>query len=94
MTKLNESASNSSTKEYKIKDTFTEEEIDFLYDIVHQMREQVDPNNSVVLSLHQKLYNITNNERQQITVWKVSRMVERLSYTNRRISRQYWFSYY
>ena len=60
--KLNESTSNSSTKEYKIKDTFTEEEITFLYDIVHQMREQVDPNNSVVLSLHQKLYNITNNE--------------------------------
>ena len=51
------------TKEYKIKDTFTEEEITFLYDIVHQMREQVDPNNSVVLSLHQKLYNITNNEQ-------------------------------
>ena len=63
MTKLNESASNSSTKEYKIKDTFTEEEITFLYDIVHQMREQVDPNNSVVLNLHQKLYNITNNEQ-------------------------------
>ena len=68
-TKLNESASNSSTnskeplpQEFKIKDTFTEEEITFLYDIVHQMREQVDPNNSVVLSLHQKLYNITNNE--------------------------------
>ena len=51
------------TKEFKIKDTFTEEEIDFLYDIVHQMREQVDPNNSVVLNLHQKLYNITNNEQ-------------------------------
>ena len=50
------------TKEYKIKDTFTEEEINFLYDIVHQMREQVDPNNSVVLNLHQKLYNITNND--------------------------------
>ena len=60
--KLNESTSNSSTKEYKIKDTFTEEEIDFLYDIVHQMREQVDPNNFVVLNLHQKLYNITNND--------------------------------
>ena len=50
------------TKEYKIKDTFTEEEVTFLYDIVHQIREKADPNNSVILSLHQKLYNLINNE--------------------------------
>ena len=50
------------TKEFKIKDTFTEEEITFLYEIAQQLREQADPSNEIVLSLHQKLYNLTNNE--------------------------------
>jgi hypothetical protein len=62
MTKLNKSASDSLTKEFKIKDTFTEEEITFLYEIAQQLREQADPSNEIVLSLHQKLYNLTNNE--------------------------------